>query len=48
MKTIAHLTTLPLEQLAVLAQPKPEVANATKATKRAWQSAPPETKARRQ
>ena len=39
------LAALLLAPLAVLAQEKPEVANATKAAKRAWESAPAEKKA---
>lgn len=43
--TPALLTALLLAPLAVFAQEKPEVANATKAAKRAWESAPAEKKA---
>ena len=39
------LPALLLAPLAALAQAKPEVANATKSAKRAWESAPAETKA---
>jgi hypothetical protein len=39
------LTALLLAPLAVFSQAMPEVANATKAAKRAWESAPAETKA---
>lgn len=39
------LTTLLPAPLAVLAQAKPEVANASKAAKRAWESVPAEKKA---
>ena len=39
------LTALLLAPLAAFAQAKPEVANATKAAKRAWESAPAEKKA---
>jgi hypothetical protein len=42
---LALLTALLLAQLAAFAQAKPEVANATKAAKRAWESAPAEKKA---
>ena len=42
---IALLLALLLAPLAALAQAKPEVANATKAAKRAWESAPAEKKA---
>jgi photosystem II stability/assembly factor-like uncharacterized protein len=42
---LALLATLLLAPLAALAQAKPEVANATKAAKRAWESAPAERKA---
>ena len=44
MQTLAiiiHLTLL-LAPLAVFAQAKPAVANATKAARRAWESAPAE------
>jgi hypothetical protein len=41
----AALATLLLAPLAAIAQEKPEVANATKAAKRAWESAPAERKA---
>ena len=43
--TLTLLATLLLAPLAAFAQAKPEVANATKAAKRAWESAPAETKA---
>ena len=39
------LAALVLAPLALSAQAKPEVANATKAAKRAWESAPAEKKA---
>lgn len=39
------LTALQLAPLAVFAKAKPEVTNATKAAKRAWESAPAEKKA---
>lgn len=42
---LALLTALLLSPLTVFAQAKPEVANATKAAKRAWESAPAEKKA---
>ena len=42
---IALLLALLLAPLAALAQAKPEVANATKAAKRAWEYAPAEKKA---
>jgi len=42
---IFFLTILLLAPVAVFAQARPEVANATKAAKRAWESAPAETKA---
>ena len=45
MKRIIILAALLLAPLAVFAQAKPEVANATKAAKRAWESAPAEKKA---
>ena len=46
MKPVLTLTpALLLSPLAVFAQAKPEVANATKAAKRAWESAPAEKKA---
>ena len=45
MKPTLALTALLLAPLAVFAQAKPEVANATKAAKRAWESAPAEKKA---
>jgi len=40
--TLTLLTTLLLTPVASFAQAKPEVANATKAAKRAWESAPAE------
>ena len=43
--TLILLTTLLLAPTALLAQAKPEVANATKSAKRAWESAPAEKKA---
>lgn len=43
--TLTFLTALLLVTLAALAQAKPEVANATKAAMRAWESAPSEKKA---
>ncbi len=43
--TLTLLATLLLAPLAAFAQAKPEVANATKAAKRAWESAPAEKKA---
>ena len=43
--TLTLLATLLLAPVAASAQAKPEVANATKAAKRAWESAPAETKA---
>ena len=43
--TLTLLTALLLAPLAAFAQAKPEVANATKAAKRAWESAPAEKKA---
>ena len=43
--TLTLLTALLLTPLAAFAQAKPEVANATKAAKRAWESAPAEKKA---
>jgi hypothetical protein len=43
--TLALFAALLLAPLAVFAQEKPEVANANKAAKRAWESAPAETKA---
>jgi hypothetical protein len=43
--TLALLAALLLAPMAVFAQAKPEVANATKAAKRAWESAPAEKKA---
>ena len=47
MKSILTLlAALLLAPLAALAQAKPEVANAAKASKRAWESAPAEVKAR--
>ncbi len=42
---LALLTALLLAPLAAFAQAKPEVVNATKAAKRAWESAPVEKKA---
>ena len=42
--TLTLLTVLLLTPLAAFAQAKPEVANATKAAKRAWESAPAEKK----
>ena len=42
--TLTLLTTLLLAPLAAFAQAKPKVANATKAAKRAWESAPAEKK----
>lgn len=45
MKPTLLLTALLLALLAAFAQAKPEVANATKAAKRAWESAPAEKKA---
>jgi hypothetical protein len=42
--TLILLTSLILTPAAVCAQAKPEVANATQAAKRAWESAPPEKK----
>jgi hypothetical protein len=44
-KQLLALTALLLAPLAAFAQEKPEVANATQAAKRAWESAPAETKA---
>ena len=43
--TLTLLTSLLIAQLAVFAQGKPEVVIATKAAKRAWESAPDEKKA---
>jgi hypothetical protein len=43
--TLTLLAALLLTPLAAFAQAKPEVANATKAAKRAWESAPDEKKA---
>lgn len=43
--TLALLTTLILTPLDIFAQAKPEVANASKAAKRAWESAPAEKQA---
>jgi|GEM_PF-2765918 len=43
--TVALLGVLLLTPLAAFAQAKPEVANATKAAKRAWESAPAEKQA---
>jgi len=43
--TVALLTALLVTPLAAFAQAKPEVANATKAAKRAWESAPAEKQA---
>lgn len=40
--TLTLLTSLLIAQLAVFAQGKPEVVIATKAAKRAWESAPDE------
>jgi hypothetical protein len=45
MNPAIFLTALLLAPLAAFAQAKPEVANATKAAKRAWESAPDEKKA---
>jgi hypothetical protein len=42
---LALITALTLSPLAVFAQAKPEVANATKAAKRAWEFAPAEKRA---
>jgi hypothetical protein len=42
---LTFLTAILLTPLASFAQAKPEVANATKAAKRAWESAPAEKKA---
>ena len=44
--TLLLLVALLLAPLGALAQAKPEVANAAKASKRAWESAPAEVKAR--
>gem|GEM_PF-3731262 len=41
--TLTLLATLILAPLATFAQAKPEVANATKAAKHAWESAPTRT-----
>jgi len=43
--TLTLLTALLLAPLDAFAQAKPEVANTTKAAKRAWESAPTEKKA---
>jgi hypothetical protein len=43
--TLTLLAALLLAPLSAFAQAKPEVANATKAAKRAWESAPEEKKA---
>ena len=45
-RSLTLLTALLLAHLAAFAQAKPEVANATRAAKRAWESAPAEVKAR--